>query len=102
MSDVATLLNAVKVNGAGPVIDAGDTKDEITLYLETAGTVSAFSVQFAGSLDGTNFANLGAAVTAVTPGTVVTSPPLTRYFQATLASYSGTGTVTAKVAFGKL
>jgi hypothetical protein len=101
MADVVTLLAGVSANGAGPVVDAGDLRDEFTLFAEITGTVSAFSIQFAGSEDGTNFFNLGSAVTSVTAGTAVAAPPLARYLQATLASYSGTGTVTAKVAFGK-
>ena len=101
MADIVTLLNAVSANGAGPVVDAGDLKDEFTLFAEITGTVSAFSIQFTGSEDGTHFFNLGSAITAVTAGTTVASPPLARYLQATLSSYAGTGTVVAKVAYGK-
>ena len=101
MADIVTLLNAVSANGTSAVEDAGDVKDEVAVYVETAGTVSAFSVQFSGSLDGVNFLNVGSAITSATAGTAVTGLPLLRYFRAALTGYTGTGTVTAKIAFGK-
>lgn len=100
MADVLTCLKAVTANTTGATLDAGDLRDEAAVQVETTGTVSAFSVQFAQSLDGTNWVNLGAAITAVTGLTLATSV-FGRYFRAVLSGYTGTGTVTAKIAVGK-
>lgn len=100
MADVLALLSAVSANGTGPVIDAGDLRDEAAVQVETAGTVSAFSVQVQASADKVNWANAGSAITSVTAETVLTGV-LARYFRATLGSYSGTGTVTCKLAVAK-
>jgi len=101
VADIVTLLSAVSANTTSAVADAGDVKDEVSIFVETAGVVSAFSIQFSASLDGVNFFPAGSAVTAVTAGTAVTGLPLARYFKAALTGYTGTGTVTAEIAFGK-
>ncbi len=108
-----TLLNAVSANVTGSSFDAGDLKDELTLEVIIGGTVSAYSVQLQGSIDGTNWVSIGipetsagAPGTAVGPVTASTGPfavssgVLMRYFRAALAGYTGTGTVTAELAFG--
>jgi len=100
MADILTALNAVSANTTGTALDAGDLRDEAAIEVRTSGTVSAFSVQFQQSLDKVAWANLGAAVTAVTAETVLTSV-LGRYFRAVLSGYTGTGTVTAKIAVSK-
>lgn len=113
MTDIAVLLNAVSANVTGPAFDAGDLKDELTMEVIISGTVSAYSVQLEGSLDDTTWVNIGipdtsshVAGTAVAPVTASTDPvavskgKLFRYFRAVLASYSGTGTVTAELACG--
>lgn len=100
MADILTALNAVSANTTGAALDAGDLRDEAAVEVQTSGTVSAFSVQFQQSIDKTNWANLGAAVTSVTAETVLTSV-FGRYFRAVLSGYTGTGTVTAKIAVAK-
>ena len=100
MADVITLLS-VSANTTSAIEDAGDLKDEVSIFVEAPVGVTAFSVQFSGSMDGVNFLNVGSAITAVTPGTVVTGLPLLRYFRAALTGYTGSGTLTAKLAFGK-
>jgi hypothetical protein len=100
MADVLTALSAVSANVTGATLDAGDLRDEVAVQVETAGTVSAFSVQFQASVDGTNWVSAGSAVVAVTAETVL-SGILARYFRAVLSGYTGTGTVTAKIAVGK-
>jgi hypothetical protein len=113
MSDVITLLAAVSANVTGPASEPGDLKDEVTMDVVIAGTVSAYSVQLEGSLDGTDWFSMGipltssgAAGTAIGPVTqstgqlAVSAGVLSRYYRAVLASYSGTGTVTAYLAFG--
>ncbi len=98
MADVVTLLSGVAANGMGPVIDAGDLKGELTLGVYTTGTVSAFSVQLNGSVDGVNWVATGSPVTSVTAANV-SAGLLLRYFQAVLSGYAGTGTVTAELAW---
>ena len=113
MADVITLLPAVSANGTGTAFEADDVRDEITMEVIIAGTVSAFSVQLQGSIDGTDWFSMGIPVTSagaagadigpVTQSTGVlalSSGVLAQYFRAALASYSGTGTVTAELAFG--
>lgn len=100
MADVLTLLSAVSANVTGTAFDAGDLRDEAAVQVETTGTVSAFSVQVQGSLDKANWVSLGSAITSVTAETAL-SGVLARYFRAVLSGYSGTGTVTAKIALAK-
>lgn len=95
--DIVTLLSAVSANTTGAWMDAGELKEELALQVETTGTVSAMSVQLQGSLDKVGSVNLGSPVTAV--GGIEATGPF-RYFRAVLASYSGTGTVSALLAFG--
>ena len=96
----SVLLNAVSANGTGPVTDIGegDVTDRVSVQVIIAGTVSAFSVQVQGSLDGTNFANIGSAISAAGLS-ALSSPPPCRYFRAVLSGYTGTGTVTALMEF---
>lgn len=96
---VATLLNAVSANTTGPVAALGSVYGNLTLEVTTTGTVSAFSVQLLGSLDGQNYEAIGSAVTSTTAGESVGSGTLFQYFYATLSGYSGTGTVTCALAY---
>lgn len=96
---VATLLNAVSANTTGPVTALGSVYGNLTLEVTTTGTVSAFSVQLLGSLDGQNYEAIGSAVTSTTAGESVGSGTLFQYFYATLSGYSGTGTVTCALAY---
>jgi len=99
---VVTLLNAVSANGTGTAIDLGTVYDTFTVEVETSGTVSAFSVQVSASLDGANYESVGSAISSVTAGTSIGSGALLQYFRATLSGYSGTGTVTANLAYSNL
>jgi hypothetical protein len=100
VSDVLTLLSGVSANVTGQAFDAGDLRDEATVQVETAGTVSAFSVQVQASLDKVSWSGLGSAITSVTAATAL-SGAMARYYRAVLSSYSGTGTVTARLALAK-
>jgi hypothetical protein len=93
---VATLLNAVNSNQTGAWFDAGRLVEELALEVSISGTVSAMSVQFQGSLDKSETANVGTAITA--HGAATATGPW-RYFRAVLSGYTGTGTVTAKLGF---
>lgn len=95
--DIVQLLSAVSANTTGAWMDAGELKEELSLQVETTGTVSTMSVQLQGSLDKTGAVNLGSPLTS--PGGIEASGPF-RYFRAVLASYTGTGTVTAVLGFG--
>src|ERR1022692_2577343 len=99
MANPAVLLNAVSANTTSGVLNTSGVFSTITLQAYTTGTVSAFSVQLQGSLDGVNFENVGSAVTAVTFGKDVSTGALLQYFQAVLTGYSGTGTVTCALAY---
>ena len=96
---VVTLLNAVSANTTGPVAGLGTPYGNLTVSVSTTGTVSAFSVVVQGSIDGFNFEAIGSAITATTAGTSIGSGVLFQYFQAVLSGYSGTGTVTAELAY---
>jgi hypothetical protein len=96
---VANLLNAVSANTTGPVVALGTPYGNLTLEVVTTGTVSAFSVQLYGSLDSQNWEAIGSAVTSTTAGESAGSGVLFQYFYATLSGYSGTGTVTAILAY---
>jgi hypothetical protein len=113
--DTVTLLAAVSANGTSAAADAGDVKNLATMAVVIAGTVSAYSVQLQGSLDGENWVSIGVPdtsagaagadigpVTQSTGPVAVSSGVLMRYFRAVLSSYSGTGTVTAELALGAL
>jgi hypothetical protein len=96
---VVTLLNAVSANTTGPVAGLGTPYGNLTLSVSTTGTVSAFSVVLQGSIDGFNFGAIGSAVTSTTAGTSMGTGILYQYFQAVLSGYSGTGTITAELAY---
>jgi hypothetical protein len=96
---VVTLLNAVSANTTGPVAGLGTPYGNLTATVTTTGTVSALSVQIYGSNDSQNWAAIGSAITAATAGTSIGSGVLFQYFYAALSGYSGTGTVTAELAY---
>jgi hypothetical protein len=98
VTDIVTILPAASANGTGFTLDAGDLKGAETLEAFTTGTVSAFSVQLQGSLDGVNWVAVGAPLTTATTADV-SSGLLARWFRAVLSGYSGTGTVTARLGF---
>jgi hypothetical protein len=97
---VLQLLQAVSANQTGPTVSFidGDISDDLSLDVFTAGTVSAFSIQLQGSIDGVDWVSIGSAVTTVglTKPSTSTTPACTM-FRANLASYSGTGTVSVNL-----
>lgn len=98
MTDILTILSAATANVTGAGFDAGDLKDGAALEVATAGTVSAFSVQLQGSLDGTNWFSIGSPLTTATTSGE-SAGFLARWFRAVLSGFSGTGTVTARIGF---
>jgi hypothetical protein len=86
-----TLLSAVVATGASKAvqIDAGTPA-----FLQVSGITSA-TVALQGSLDGTNWATIGTALTADGIVTVANAP---KYLRANCTVYV-TGTITAKVLY---
>lgn len=91
-----TLLNAVTANQTGPAvsIDQGDISDDVSIDVSTTGSITAFSVQVQGSIDGgTTWGNIGSAITTVGL-TRPASPPAATMFRAVLSGLTGSGTLT--------
>ena len=86
-----TLLNAVVATGASPAVqvDAGQPS-----FLQVSGITSA-TVALQGSLDGTNWATIGTALTANGIITTANSP---KYLRANCTVYVS-GTITAKILY---
>jgi hypothetical protein len=97
--DTAILLSAVSANTTGPAVNTGAVQDNLTIQVTTTGTVSAFSVQLQGSLDGVAYENVGSAISSVTDAESIGTGVLLQWFQAVLTGYSGTGTVTCELAY---
>ena len=91
LSGAKTLLSAVTATGASqPVqVDAGQP-----VFMQVSGITSA-TVVLQGSLDGTNWATLGTALTADGMVTVANAP---MYVRANCTVYVS-GTITAKVLY---
>ncbi len=120
MSDILTLLPAgTGQNVTGATFDSGDLHDTATLQVAIAGTPSAWTIIWQGSLDGVTWEPVGAAVSATgavgSPaasftGTTATflfavmlSQGLYRYFRASTGALTGTGvSVKAVMGFGKI
>ena len=88
-SNAITLLSAVTATGASKAVqcDAGNPA-----FLQVNGITSA-TVVFQGSLDGTNWATIGTALTANGIITTANSP---KYLRANCTVYVS-GTITAKI-----
>lgn len=91
------LLTAAAGTGLSTSYDLGSVANEFSLLVETTGSPT-FSVQFQGSLDGTNWLSIGSAVTAVQAGSATPAAIMARYLRANLTALSG-GTLTAGIAY---
>jgi hypothetical protein len=91
LSGAKTLLSAVVATGASqPIqVDAGQP-----VFMQVSGITSA-TVVLQGSLDGTNWATLGTALTADGIVTIANAP---MYVRANCTVYV-TGTITAKILY---
>lgn len=96
---INVLLDHVNTNQTSQSIDMGldGVSDTFAVQCVTAGTVSAFSVQMQGSLDGVNFVNAGTAITAAGVTRITGVGPF-RFVQAVLSGFTGTGTLTVTLA----
>lgn len=99
-----TSLSAVTANGNGTAFNMKTAARDYTLAVSTTGSPTGWSVQLQGSLDGTNWASIGAAVTQATGSAAfgalsVTGAPWTQV-RAVLSGLTGgtSPTVTAIVA----
>jgi len=91
LSSARTLLNAVTASGASTAvqIDGGQP-----VFMQVSGITSA-TVVLQGSLDGSNWATLGSALTADGMVTIANAP---KYVRANCTVYV-TGTITAKILY---
>jgi hypothetical protein len=91
LSAARTLLNAVGATGASTAvqIDGGQP-----VFMQVSGITSA-TVVLQGSLDGSNWATLGSALTADGMVTIANAP---KYVRANCTVYV-TGTITAKILY---
>jgi hypothetical protein len=91
LSGARTLLNAVTATGASTAvqIDGGQP-----VFMQVSGITSA-TVVLQGSLDGSNWATLGSALTADGMVTIANAP---KYVRANCTVYV-TGTITAKILY---
>lgn len=93
-------LTAVSATGAGSVLDGLTVRQNACMSVTTSAGVSAGSVQLQGSLDGTNFYNLGSAVSTTAASTttqVTVTSAFSRYVRGNVGTGITSGTVTVSV-----
>ena len=100
-----TSLNAVAATGAGTFRDLEGVYREHTLFVVASGVTNSFTIKLEGSLDNTNWVQLGTLTPSGT-GTVVLAVSVTshfmRYVRANVTDISGSVTaVTAMIATGE-
>lgn len=96
-----SLAAASALNTNGTAIDSGEIRSNSILVVLSSAGVTAGAVQLQGSIDGTNWYNLGAAVTvnaANTVFTVAVANTPTRLLRARITTAIVGGTVSANVA----
>ena len=91
LSAARTLLNAVTATGASSAVQVDGGQP---VFLQVTGITTA-TVALQGSLDGTNFATIGTALTADGIVTIANSP---KYVRANCTAYTS-GTITAKILY---
>lgn len=91
LSGAKTLLSAVGATGASPAIQVDGGQP---VFMQVSGITSA-TVVLQGSLDGSNWATLGSALTADGMVTIANAP---KYVRANCTVYV-TGTITAKILY---
>jgi hypothetical protein len=74
-----------------PSVSRGQNPYQLAVQVRTSGTVTGLSVQLLGSLDGTNFFPIGAAITAAGISSLANFP--VRFVCASIASFTGGGSV---------
>jgi hypothetical protein len=97
----AVSLSAVSAAGPGTALDAVTCRGNVIMVVNSSAGVSAGSVQMQGSIDGTNWVNIGSAVSTTTANTVfppvVATSQFVRYVRANIATPITGGTVSASV-----
>lgn len=96
----AVSLSAVSAVGGGSVLDGLAVRANAVMSVTTSAGVTAGAVQLQGSLDKTNWFNLGSAVSTTAANTttqVVVSNAYARYVRAAVTTGVTGGTVSASV-----
>ena len=96
----AVSLSAQSAVGAGTSVDGLTVRSAAAISVTTSSGVSAGAVTLQGSLDATNWFNLGSAISTTTASTTtqtVVSSAYARYFRAAITTAITGGTVTASV-----
>lgn len=88
MNEMSTLLNAATGTGAGSSSNLFSAYATFTFYKRVVGTFTALVVNYEGSLDGTNWFQLGTDSTLVATATFVVDKPC-RYVRANVTSFTG-------------
>jgi hypothetical protein len=100
MSPAPSLTNA-SATGPGTALDGLSVRSTAVMVVSSGAGVSAGSVQMQGSLDGTNWYNLGSAVSTTTASTVfapvIVNATAARFVRASIATAITGGTVSATV-----
>jgi hypothetical protein len=95
-----TSFTAKSATGPGSVLDGLAVRANAVMVVTTSAGVSAGSVQLQGSLDNSNWFNLGSAVSTTAASTttqVVVTGAYARYVRANVATAITGGTVAASV-----
>jgi hypothetical protein len=93
-------LSAVSATGPGTALDSVTCRGNAIMTVTTSAGVSAGSVQMQGSLDNTNWVNVGSAVSTTSANTttaVVATSQFYRFYRANIATVITGGTVTVSV-----
>src|SRR5271168_1492460 len=96
----AVSLSAKSTVSTGTALDGLTVRSAAVISVTTTAGVSAGAVQLQGSLDGTNFFNLGSAISTTAASTTtqtVVSSAYARYFRAAISTAITGGSVSASV-----
>jgi hypothetical protein len=93
-------LTNVSATGPGSVLDAVSCRGNAVMTVTTSAGVTAGSVQMQGSLDNTNWANVGSAISTTTASTttaVTATSQFYRYYRANVVTSITGGSITASI-----
>lgn len=93
ITDTTRLLNAVTGTGAGLAYNLYDVYRSFTFYKQVSGGFAALVVNYEGSLDGTNWFQIGTDNSTTAGATFVTDKPCT-FVRANVATFTGGTSVT--------
>jgi hypothetical protein len=96
INENSRILNAAVVTGAGTTLNLYDSYSTFTFNKTIAGVFSALVVNYEGSLDGTNWFQIGTDNAVTAGATFVVDKPV-RYVRANVATFTGGTSVTVDV-----